>query len=141
MTKLLFEELMPGYYIKGDATIYLHEAPFMSTNAIIQTDQPFHVHFKWEQGGWLSKFFDGNFECRLFFEKMGGGEETFSPSVKVKFVQEDPHVYTAMIPIPANTLGEGIYRVVASVLFFNKDGKPAPIAAFGDLGMIQMYTY
>lgn len=139
MAKLIFEELMPAFQIVGDLKCFLKERPMEGQSVIIQKDNEFDVIFEWKQKGWLGMFLDGNWKCQVFFEAMGEKEESYAPVGMTAFVQKEEVDYKLVVTVPARTLDAGIYRVVGRILFNNKLNEPAPIAAFADLGLIQIY--
>ena len=110
---------------------------------IIQKDQSYYVHFYWTQQMWLTEIIQGEWECTAYFEKMGSGETSgANPSTSVTHVQRDGHCYFIDVVIPANSLETGLYEVVASLTFKGGEGgrRPIPIAAFAELGKLQVYT-
>ncbi len=127
------------FRIEGDAVIFDGETPFKGNYHILKTDQEYWVRFKWTQEGDMCYAMAGNWKVNLFFEEMGYKEEVFQPETTVKFVDEPGFTYDVRLRVDARTLGAGIYRVVGRILFENPEGIPMPIAAFGDLGMIEVY--
>ncbi|GJM34494.1 MAG: hypothetical protein DHS20C18_34950 [Saprospiraceae bacterium] len=107
---------------------------------IIQTDQNLFVHFVFTQSGWLSKMMNGRYQCRVFLELMGAGEAPNPAPSWVNFVPVDGHTYSAVVTIPRNTLREGVYKVIATVHLDGISGKPTPIAAYDEIGVLQVYN-
>ncbi len=137
-TPKLFEISGNVHLHQGVSTADLPSAPPVN---IIQTDQDLFVHFVFTQSGWLSKMMNGRWQCRAFFELMGAGESPGNPTpVWVNFVPVDGHTYSAVITIPRNTLREGVYKVVATLLLDGVSGKPTPIAAYDEIGIVQVYN-
>jgi len=141
---LRFEEIVPWFSIDGSVT--LAEGP--STEAfpegmvarIVQSDQPVKVSFRWRAAGLLVPFLAGTWKATVFFEKMGGEEFSLpSNSVQTPFVGANPHDYALQLDIAPNTLPAGVYKVVVSLNFCAPDGTPGPVAAFTELGMVQVY--
>ncbi len=106
----------------------------------IQTDQALYVHFRWKQIGWLSCMLNGSWQLNVFFELMGAGETPANPaSVVVPFTPVDGQKYSAFITMPPNSMKPGVYRVVGRLMLNSPSGQKTPLAAFADIGMIQVY--
>lgn len=141
---LRFEEILPWFGITGDVTLKegnsTADFPAGSVARIIQSDQPVSITFDWRTSGLLVPFLSGNWKGSIFLEKMGGGEYTLPNNVATTpFIGSNPHSYHLSVNIPAGTLPTGVYKVVASLNFSAPNGTPGPIAAFTELGMIQVY--
>jgi len=113
---------------------------------LIQCEQDSHVHFTWTQSGGLIPFLNASMlEWRLdvLFEKWGNAE--WSPAIPaaqrvVAFSNNNPHTYNQLITIPANSVPEGIYDIVAVLRLYNKfTGAPLPLAGFVELNKVQYY--
>ena len=107
-------------------------APFDPTvsNFIVQTDQRLRVNL-------TCKWF-----CNVYLEEMGAGEYAGGPfSANVNVVNAFNHKYQLDVNIPANVIPAGLYRIVVAVTI--KGGNPAvtplPIAAFSDIGIVQVF--
>lgn len=132
------------YAIKGN--VHLHEGisqgglPNVPPVNIIQTDQNLYAHFTWRQTGFLSKMLSGRWQLRIFFELMGAGEAANPAPRYVNFVQQEGYNYHAFINVPAGSLREGIYKVFATVQLEGLKGNPTPIAAYEEIGVLQVYN-
>lgn len=107
---------------------------------IIQTDQNLLAHFVWTQSGFLSYMLSGRWTARVFFELMGAGEVANPAPQYINFVQTQGHTYSAVINIPAGTLPEGIYKVFATLQLEGPKGNPTPVAAYEEIGVLQVYN-
>ena len=132
-----------AFNISGN--VHLHEGisqsglPSAPPVNIIQTDQDLYVHFVWKQGGFLSPLLCGQWKCSTFLEFMGQGE---IPNPKPEFVKYKPgsSSNSVIMKITAGTLPEGVYKVIATVQFEGPKGKPTPIAAYDEIGVLQVYN-
>lgn len=113
-----------------------HDFPPVS---IIQDDQTAYVHFLWRQRGFLTKLISTNcsWECRVYLEKMGAGEVANPAAVNTPFVANDGHFYSTFVAI--SNLTEGAYKVVATMLLRGPGKSPTPIAAYEEVGILQVY--
>lgn len=132
------------YAVTGN--VHLHEGisqgglPSVPPVNIIQTDQNLYAHFVWRQSGFLSKMLSGRWQIRIFFELMGAGEVANPAPRYVNFVQQEGHNYSAVINVPAGSLREGIYKVFATIQLEGLKGTPTPIAAYEEIGVLQVYN-
>ncbi|MFQ5604162.1 MAG: hypothetical protein ACE5HS_12925 [bacterium] len=132
----------------GEFTKYYSQWAYRDSKAI-QLDQPWTVDFKWTDEGDFCPLISGNYTPRIYLEQMGKGEfdDSLLPAPsKVKFeiggsaFTGKNHDYSHTVSIPANTVTDpGVYRLVATLTFAGPTGKPAPIAAFADFGLVQFY--
>lgn len=141
---LSFEEILPWFGISGSVTLSekgsTADFPAGSVARIIQTDQAVVIKFDWNTTGLLVPFLNGNWKASVFLEKMGGGEFSLPNNIATTpFVGSNPHTYGLEVHIPAGAMPTGVYKVVGSLNFTAPDGTPGPIAAFAELGMIQVY--
>ncbi len=136
----------PAAFRLERADVHLHEGPstddlphdFPPVN-IIQDDQTAYAHFVWTQRGYLTKLFDNScsWECRIYLEQMGASEAANPAPRIVNFAKGDGRRYSAVVPISG--LSEGAYKVVATLLFRGPGSTPTPLAAYEELGVLQVY--
>lgn len=134
--------------LEGQSTQDFEESPniplpqqYGGTNRIIQNDQPFKVRFNWRTAGPFVGFLSGGkWKCDVLFESMGGSESAFNPSNIKSDAGVNGANYQLDINVPAFSLPVGLYRVVARMQWYFANGKPGPLVAFDDLGMIQIYN-
>jgi len=144
---MISEESMPYFGIRGKASLREGNSTAgfpgrQSNTALIQTDQEVNIDFNWKTDGLLLPFLCGQWKCEMFLEQMG--EKEFGlprglSSVTTPVIKTNPATYNVSLNIPANTIPDGIYRIVVRLLFEAKDGTPAPIAAFAEFGLVQFY--
>lgn len=113
--------------------------------------QPINCHFSLtiDNAWWMIFCNPGDqchFEVQLLFEGMGTHAEFDEPIGKIYVpynAAPAPHVITHNWAIPANTLPEGVYRVVATVKLVRWNGvaviQKLPAVAFADLGLMEVY--
>jgi hypothetical protein len=105
---------------------------------LIQLDQPWSVCFKFQTQGDLCEIICGKWKLCLLFEKMGGGEFSYNPCETIEFAG-GPKTYHAHIRVPKRQVPEGVYRIVATLRLYGPTGRPGPVAAFVDMGLVQFY--
>jgi hypothetical protein len=129
-----------------DGDVHLHEGPSTAGLPedrppvnVVQTDQTVYAHFRWKQRGFLTRLFDRNcqWECRVYLERMGAGEVGDPSPQIVNFTQGEGVQNSAVIAI--NGLAEGAYKVIATLLFKGPRSAPTPLAAYDEIGVLQVY--
>ena len=143
---LTVENVIPSglFAISGNA--HLHEGPSTadldeaSPVNVIQRDQNVYVHFVWQQTGWLGKMLSPTcrWEIRVYLEQTGAGEVGNPAPVNVAFQPAVNASYSAVITLPAYSLPQGVFKVIATVMLHGPLG-PTPIASFEDIGILQVY--
>jgi hypothetical protein len=150
MPALQFENVFPAGLLTITGEAHLHEGPSgaapgpVYNNTHFQTDQAIYVHFTWQQNvaSWFLPIINPSckFVMKAFFELMGAGESAANPTpVSVNFTSHSNASYSGIIFIPAGTLAPGVYRCVVCLQFDGPGGAPTPVAAFTDIGMLQVY--
>jgi hypothetical protein len=127
----------------------------VSPTTVIRTDQAWEVEVQWNLEGSLlgTLFFNfvGEWVVSLFLESMGPTTEYALPTaggVRLSvdtFTLPDPNDethrdYTTTIPVSANTVDPGVYKMVVAITYESAPGTPGPIAGFHEGGMFQFYT-
>jgi hypothetical protein len=126
-----------SFRFNGRALVTSHELPTtgpwpadLTNQRLIQVEQGIHFHFEWSVGGVLVPLLDRGmkWKIQLFFEKWGQSESSTNPSATVNYVPTSGHTYRSFISIPANTISEGVYDVVAVLRLYDSAGNPLPVA-------------
>ncbi len=143
---LTVENVIPKSMFAISGNVHLHESP--STKDldeappvnIVQRDQNVYVHFIWSQKGWLGKMLSSScrWEARVYLEQIGLGEVGNPAPVNISFKRAADASYSAVVTLPAYSLAEGVYKVIATLMLNGPLG-PTPIAAFEEIGVIQVY--
>ncbi len=125
--------------------VHLHESastddlPAAPPVSIIQTDQTLYVHFIWRQSGWLTNLFSHRctWECQVYLEQMGAGEYGNPSPTRVPFSPGNRRnsAYVTISNIP-----EGAYKIVATLVLRGPGGGPSPVAAYEEVGILQVYN-
>lgn len=113
------------------------------SNFLIQRDQGFTIRFDWNVNGEFARLLKGGtWRCMTYFDKIGIGETIpqMDPNPPVLDRGEINGHYTQDVTIPPNTLESGVYRVAASMQYFDTENKPAPITGFRDIGFVNIYA-
>lgn len=143
--RLFFEAVLPVFNSQGVFNLLEGNDPEnldwedLPVANIIRQGNEAYVLVKWEQEGELCHVLNGYWEIDVFFEQMGRREELHHPRETVRFEQKPGVENFVKIRVDTTALGPGIYDGVVRLLFKNPDGIPIPIAAFGDIGMIEIY--
>jgi len=113
----------------------------LTQERLIQVEQPLNFHFEWQVSGALVPLLDRGFRWRIqvYFEKWGISESAVAPSAVVSYIPVSGHTYHAVINLPANSLHEGVYDMVAVLRLHDAAGRPLPVAGFEELGKFQVY--
>ncbi len=148
--------LAASFQVTSLGTAIIHEKPDLTpppdwdapgpfdptaSNRLVQTDQPFHVHTKFNVSGMLASVLPGEWKAQLYFEQYGPGEA--SPGVYEEKVLHVPALnqnYDLEIKVPANQLAPGLYKMAVVVTFLSTTGTPLPISGFEEIGPINVYA-
>ncbi len=137
-----------SFQFTGRALATMHELPTtgpwpadLAQTRLIQVEQGIHFHFEWQVSGPLVPLLDRGFKWRIqvYFEKWGVSESAVAPTVSIPYIPVSGHTYRALINLPANTLSEGVYDVVAVLRLYDGSGKPLPVAGFEEMGKFEVY--
>lgn len=145
-----YEEMLPNFRIKGDATLFEGPVPVppfdtvdpTNGKGIVRVGQDWWVLVRWTSTGWLNHAICGDWYLRVLFEQQGKGEfELMKEPVKVPFKHTDPSNYVKDIPFPATSTSvpPGLYKVTVALTAKTEDGIPMPIAAFAEGPVVQFY--
>jgi hypothetical protein len=102
------------------------------------------VYVEWSLPQPLARMICGTFDCDLFLESQGKGEEF---EIEGHVVKLDPakSVYFDVITIPADRIhpapGETDipYKLTVTVIYKDQLGRPGPIAGFVELPLVEFY--
>ncbi|MCA0235493.1 MAG: hypothetical protein LCH81_03845 [Bacteroidetes bacterium] len=113
----------------------------LSQTRLIQVEQPINFNFEWQVSGPLVPLLDRNFRWKIqvYFEKWGASETAVAPSITVPYQAVSGFTYRSTINLPANTLREGVYDVVAVLRLYDGSGRPLPVAGFEEMGKFEVY--
>ena len=109
---------------------------------LIQCDQGFTLHIKWQTRGKMANFLCGKWKVDILTEKWGKDETCLPEPYNQKEVEWDcDGNYHCKITVPPNTMEEGLYKFAVCVTMCSTCGKniPAPIAGFVELPAIKFY--
>ncbi len=124
---------------------------------LIKCDQAVNIRFDWTVSGMFAHTMNPNslWKIQLFLEQYGPGEFSFTPGAGEKTLTYGSGVVSGgginaamtypgvagstTVSIPANTIPEGIYDVVAAIRYLHPDGTPCFLAAFVEFGKIDFY--
>lgn len=115
----------------------------LPVNLNIQQDQPIEVHFRWNQTGFLVPFpLPMDYHMEVFLEKMGSGADR-DFAITLPYMPTNACATTIQIPnniaIPADRLAVGVYKIVAVFKFSLTGNTNAFVAAFKEIGMLNVY--
>ena len=158
MAKLDFEINLAGLFNVSDEEVILTEkadaggtfpppGTFPSTsNMIVQTDQDLELKLKWKVTGSLPLMMSGTWKCTVYLDKIGVenkdaggnivGDGPFTKTTPL--VSSSSHDYELTVDIGAIS-NVGLYKMVAALTLAGPGGDLLPIAAFSDIGLINVY--
>jgi hypothetical protein len=143
---LSVENVIPKSMFSISGNVHLHESastkdlPAAPPVNIVQRDQNVYVHFVWKQNGWLGKMLSSScrWEARVYLEQIGAGEVGDPAPVNISFKRSAATSYSGVITLPAYSLPQGAYKVIATLMLHGPLG-PTPISAFEEIGLLQVY--
>ncbi len=146
MATLTFEDLGDDHFtVQGTANVYEVTTP-RNPATIIRLDQAWRVEFDWRSEGPDNHVIGGDWQLKIYLERMGGLEFSFTPPTGEATEPLRPALnysqYTEYIEIPANTVNEaGLYKLVASITHTGLDasGNPSRVAGFAEGPLLQFY--
>lgn len=159
MAKLEFEINLAGLFNVSNEDVLLYEAadaggsfpapgPFSPTtsNMIVQSDQDLKLTLKWKVTGSLPLMMSGTWKCTVYLDKIGVenkdaagnivGDGPFTKTTAL--VSSTSKEYELTVDIPAIS-NPGLYKMVAALTLAGPSGDLLPIAAFSDIGLINVY--
>jgi hypothetical protein len=153
MATMQVEETLatPGSFrFKGQTIVTVQELPTtgpwpanLTDNKLIQCEQATRFGFQWSVEGVLVPLLSNanKWKVQLFFEKWGEKEFNLGANgtASVNFVPVSGNVYNVVITLPANSIPEGVYDVVAILRLYDQRNQPIPVAGFAELGKIEYY--
>ena len=130
---------------------------------VLKASETWDITVKWYLAGTYLELNDpipGTWDANVYLEGMGGGggkEHNLGPApapnvdqTKTMEVDDltDPNnkvtinqwAYEAKIPVQANSLKAGVYKMVAALTYTEQDGTPGPMAGFLEGGWLQVYN-
>ena len=139
-----------SFKFKGTSIVTMKELPSadecwpdtVPNNQLIQCEQGATIGFQWSVSGCLVPLLKcSKWKIQLLIEKWGQEEflDRGQNVINVPYVPVSGHVYTAGIEIPAGTMQEGVYDIVAVIRLLDNAGKPLPVAGFAELGKFEFY--
>ncbi len=133
--------------LEGQSNAGFEEVPYIpfparhgSTNKMVQSDQAWAVEVNWAVNGLFACLLDcGYWNCKLYFEQMGGGETNYSPETMTQDLGRPGQQYKGLINIPPYSLKTGVYRVIVCLQYYFENGTPGPISGFEDVGLVKIF--
>ena len=143
---LTVENVIPKSMFAISGNVHLHESastkdlPAAPPVNIVQRDQNVYIHFVWQQNGWLGKMLSSScrWEARVYLEQMGAGEVANPAPANISFKRAGSASYSGVVTLPAFSLPQGAYKVIATLMLHGPLG-PTPISAFEEVGLLQVY--
>jgi len=153
MANMQIEETLAtpqSFKFKGNSVVTIQELPTtgpwpdnLTDNKLIQCEQAVRFGFKWAVEGVLVPLLSNanKWKVQLFFEKWGQSEFNLGASgtATVNFVPTSGHTYNVVITLPANSIPEGVYDVVAILRLYDGRNQPIPVAGFAEMGKLEFY--
>ncbi|MCW5922495.1 MAG: hypothetical protein KIS77_09130 [Saprospiraceae bacterium] len=139
-----------SFRFTGQSVVTIQELPTtgpwpanLIDNKLIQCEQPVRFGFQWTVSGVLVPLLSNSnrWKVQLHFEKWGPLEFDLGANgtTYVNFVPVSGHTYNVVITLPANSIPEGVFEVVAILRLYDQRNQPIPVAGFAELGKIEFY--
>lgn len=135
---------LPASFLTGTIQADAFEPGELPTR-IFDINDLVEVKVDWTLTGSLARMICGTWQVDLYLESIGKGEEFEIEGCTVDLSSSNNGQYTCTIPIRAGTIqpaaGETdiAYKMVVSVTYKDRGGRPGPIAGFVELPMVQFY--
>ncbi len=158
MASLDFEINLAGLFNVSETAVSLTEeadagglfpppGTFPSTsNMIVQSDQALKLNLTWKVTGSLPLMMSGTWKCTVYLDKVGVenkdaggnivGDGPFTKTTPL--VSSTSNKYDLTVDISAIS-NPGLYKMVAALTLAGPNGDLLPIAAFSDIGLINVY--
>lgn len=142
--QLEVEAGVPEYLLHGTIGAEASEPGEAPTN-IFDINDLVEVKVDWTLTGSLARMICGTWQCDLYLESIGKGEEFEVEGCTVPLNSGSNGQYHCVIQIPAGRVhpapGETdiAYKMVVSVTYKDPGGRPGPIAGFVELPIVQYY--
>ena len=142
--QLEVEAGLPASLLHGTIGAEAYE-PGEAPTRIFDINDLVEVKVDWTLTGSLARMICGTWQCDLYLESIGKGEEFEVEGCTVDLASSNNGQYSCVIQIPAGRVhpapGETdiAYKMVASVTYRDRGGRPGPIAGFVELPVVQFY--
>jgi hypothetical protein len=134
---------LPGYIYTSTMKAEARE-PGEPPTRIFDIHDLVEVYVEWSLPLPLARMICGTFECDLFLESQGKGEE-FELEGPVQKLDASKTTYSAVIKIPPDRIVPAVgetdipYKLTATVIYKDQLGRPGPIAGFVELPLVEFY--
>jgi hypothetical protein len=153
MTTMHVEETLAtptSFRFNGSSVVTFDELPTsgpwpanLIDEKLIQCEQAVRFGFQWSVSGVLVPLLSNanKWKVQLHFEKWGETEFNIGTNgtATVNFVPVSGHTYNVVITLPANSIPEGVYEIVAILRLYDQRNMPIPVAGFAELGKVEFY--
>lgn len=137
-----FEPIVPPFLTGDVDELALLDSGFSSKLIVRRTEQC-QVRVKWHIDGLFAAALGGRWKIKAGLESMGPGQEySFAaPDVPLSAgtVVGTQRNYEAMVTIPANSVNENAYRLVATITYVEPGNTPGPLAAYHEGAIVQFF--
>jgi hypothetical protein len=145
-----FETPFSKFLFAGTITALQQENGGAYPESIIRTSQSWAVNVSWTTTGFVTGMIAGEWHLHLYLESIGPGADldlidaTGADHVIPLTPGVSPVHYAVKIDVPAGTvaapLAGSVYKLVATLTYFDATGAPGPMAAFEEGPILQFYN-
>jgi hypothetical protein len=135
---------VPQSVLTGTIGAKAHE-PIEPPTRIFDINDLVQVDCEWTLTGSIARMICGSWQCDLFLESIGQGEEFEIEGCTVPLDPGGTGEYSCTIQIPPGRIQpvppetDILYKLVVSLTYKDPKGKPGPIAGFVSLPLVQFY--
>ncbi len=122
-----------------DATTSVSIHDFDGTpNLVLDRNVAFSIHAEWRVTGPKTTMLGGRWHVRALAESMGPGAEYDLGSVDHGVIPVDGATYVSHVPVPADTMNPGVYKLVIVITHTNINGVATEAAGFAEGPLFQI---
>lgn len=136
MAQIEFDGYTDAFNVAGEVNTLTYGS-YVHTE-VIDISKDWRILIKWTTSGANCALFTGNWEVTPSLETMGPQIELETKSLQLT-PGSSPIDYEMDFMISANSITEGVYRLVIMITYLDSAGKPGPIVGYSDSLVLQLY--
>lgn len=123
--------------LAATASVLIHD--FDGTpNNVLDRNLSFSIHAEWQVTGALTSMLGGTWYVRAYAESMGPGPDYDLGTVTEPVNPTPGATYVDHVAVAANTLNEGVYKLVLVITHRNTSGIETEAAGFAEGPLFQI---
>jgi hypothetical protein len=143
-----FETPFPKFLFAGTITAVQQENGGALPETIIRTNQSWAVNVSWTTTGFVTGMIAGDWHLHLYLESIGPGPDLNIIDAADHIIPltpgPSPVNYSVRVDVPATAVtapaAGRLYKLVATLTYFEPGGAPGPMAAFEEGPILQFYN-